>query len=195
MRTFLAYLAFFLIRFLKFTWRVQLVGPEPDYSSGPLVFCFWHGRQAGLFAHPRPRPVAVLASRSRDGELQARILGLLGFFVVRGSSSRGGSAGLKGILRALGSGCDVAFAVDGPRGPAFEVKAGAIAAARQSGGCVIPITTRASRYWTFSRAWDQYQLPKPFATVELVRAQAVSVSPDDLEGVRDSVQKALRSLE
>ena len=193
MRTFLAYAAVFLICILKRTWRVVLDGPDPDYTAGPLVFCFWHGRQAGLFAHPRPRPVVVMASRSRDGDLQARILGLLGFVVVRGSSSRGGAVGLKGILKHVRAGCDAAFAVDGPRGPAFKVKTGAVVAARNTGSRIIPITTKASSCWTFSRAWDQYQLPKPFATVKVVRGDAIAPCENG-EDTRKTVENALHML-
>jgi lysophospholipid acyltransferase (LPLAT)-like uncharacterized protein len=190
MTSVLAVLASLLIRLLRLTWRVTLTGPEPPYDLGPIVFCFWHGRQAGLLAHPRPRPVAVLSSRSRDGELQARILGRLGFVVQRGSSSRGGAEGLKGIIGRLRDGADAAFAVDGPRGPLHEVKPGALAAASSAGATVVPITTRSSRSWIFERAWDRYLLPKPFARVELVRGARLDGPVDPL-----ALRRALEDLE
>jgi hypothetical protein len=172
------------IRLLRATWRVRLSGPTPPYRDGPVVFCFWHGRQAGLFAHPRPRPVAVLASLSRDGALQARILARLGFEVHRGSSSRGGASGLMSLVRAVRGGADAAFAVDGPRGPLHVAKPGALLAARASGAAVVPIAVRASGAWVFEKAWDRYALPKPFAEVELVRGAAMEAStatPERLE--------------
>ncbi len=176
LRALLAPLGTFLLRALAATWRVRLLGPDPPYESGPIVFCFWHGAQAGLFAHPRPRKVAVLASLSRDGTLQAKILSRLGFDVLRGSSSRGGAPGLRGVIRALRSGVDAAFAVDGPRGPLHVVKPGALLAARAAGAAVVPIAVRSSRAWVFERAWDRYALPKPFASVELVRGEAMEAS-------------------
>ncbi|MCP4602511.1 MAG: lysophospholipid acyltransferase family protein [Proteobacteria bacterium] len=191
----LAFFASLLIRLLRLSWRVRLVGPEPDYETGPVVFCFWHGRQAGLFAHPRPRPVAVLASLSRDGTLQARILRLLGFTVVRGSSSRGGAAGLKGLLDVVGNGADAAFAVDGPRGPAFKVKSGAVLVAKQTGGCLIPINTRASSCWTFKKTWDDYQLPKPFARIEIIRGQPIQTTRKEIAPLCASLETALKILE
>ena len=173
LRAFAALLGALAVRLLRATWRVRLLGPAPPYETGPVVFCFWHGRQAGLFAHPRPRPVAVLASLSRDGALQARILARLGFDVHRGSSSRGGAAGLKSLIGALRGGADAAFAVDGPRGPVGVAKPGAILAARAAGAAIVPITVRASRRWVFARAWDGYALPVPFAEVEIVRGEAI----------------------
>ena len=178
-RVLLAVLATWILRLLRSTWRIRLAGPEPRYDSGPLVFCFWHGRQSGLLAHPRPRPVAVLASGSADGALQARILGRLGFLVRRGSSSRGGAAGLKALVDAVRGGADAALAVDGPRGPLGLVKPGAVALARRTGARLVPITFRAARAWVFPRAWDRYLLPKPFAEVEIVRGPPLPVGQLD----------------
>ena len=191
----LAYVVSVLIRLLRWSWRVRMVGPEPVFGTNPLIVCFWHGRQVGLFAHYRPRPVAVLASLSRDGTLQARILGYLGFRVLRGSSSRGGTVGLKGMVDAIRSGNDAVFAVDGPRGPAFQVKPGAVLAAEATNGILIPMTTRASSAWTFDRAWDNYQLPKPFAKVEVVRGNPIDIRPGGVEEARIALERALNQLE
>jgi len=163
----LSFLASSFIRFLRLTWCVRLEGIHLLPAGRPLVFCFWHGVQAGLFAYARPGRVAVMSSLSRDGELQARILQRLGFAVFRGSSSRSGASGLKGLIGALRSGMDAAFAVDGPRGPLHEVKPGALLAARAAGGLIVPITARSSRAFIFDRAWDRYALPRPFAAVTI----------------------------
>jgi hypothetical protein len=192
LRALAALLAAAALRLLRATWRVRLLGPAPPYGQGPVVFCFWHGRQAGLFAHPRPRPVAVLASLSRDGALQARILARLGFDVHRGSSSRGGAAGLKSLIGALRHGADAAFAVDGPRGPLHRAKPGAILAAKAAGAAIVPITARASLRWVFAKAWDEYALPVPFAAVEIVRGGAIdaaSVTPEQVAAAIDALER------
>ncbi len=195
MQLILALLASLIIRLLRLTWRVRLVGPNPFEVSAPRIFCFWHGRQAGLFAHPQQRRVAVLSSLSRDGTLQARILRLLGFIVLRGSSSRRGAAGLKALVDEVCLGADAAFAVDGPRGPAFEIKAGAIVAAQKVGGSLVPITVLASSYWRFSKAWDDYRLPKPFARVDLVRGDAIDASDREIEPLVQALKTRLNELE
>ena len=191
----LAFLAAIVIRLLKLTWRVRVHGPPPEPAGGPHVYCFWHGRQAGLFAYPRPRPTAVLSSLSRDGELQAKILSRLGLTVLRGSSSRGGAAGLKALVGVVREGADAAFAVDGPRGPLHRVKPGAILAAQQSGAALVPITARASRAWVFDKAWDNYLLPKPFARVEIVRGSSMRVDDVEVDSARDELQRKLMSLQ
>jgi lysophospholipid acyltransferase (LPLAT)-like uncharacterized protein len=193
----LAVLAFFaalLIRLLRLTWRVKVVGHQLDFSNGCHVYCFWHGRQAGLLAYPWPREMAVLSSLSRDGALQAKILKRLGLTVLRGSSSRGGAAGLRALVGEVRGGADAAFAVDGPRGPLHRVKPGAILAAQQGGAQVVPITTRASRAWTFDKAWDKYLLPKPFAKVEIVRAPPIPVDGVAVESATAELERALEGL-
>ncbi|MBW2276565.1 MAG: lysophospholipid acyltransferase family protein [Deltaproteobacteria bacterium] len=191
----LAFFAALLIRLLKLTWRVHVVGPRPEPIGGPHVYCFWHGRQAGLFAYPRSRPTAVLSSLSRDGELQARILARLGLTVLRGSSSRGGATGLRALVGAVRDGADAAFAVDGPRGPLHQVKPGAILAAQQSGAALVPITARASRAWVFNKAWDRYLLPKPFARVEIIRAASITVDGVAVDSAREELERTLTSLQ
>lgn len=163
----LSVLATLVIRIFRLTWRVNIQYAVSLPKDRRLVFCFWHGEQASLFAYRHSNPVVVLASLSQDGQLQTQILQRLGFTVCRGSSSRKGAAGLKAVIRKMVSGCDGAFAVDGPRGPAHVAKEGALEAARQAGGLIVPMRTSASSKWVFAKAWDAYCLPKPFARVTI----------------------------
>jgi lysophospholipid acyltransferase (LPLAT)-like uncharacterized protein len=110
-----------------------------------------------------------MVSHSADGIMQARALGVLGFLVVRGSSSRGGARALAAMVRRTKRGdVDAAFAVDGPRGPLGEVKPGAVLAARRAGGVLVPMGSAVLRGKTFTRAWDRFVLAWPFARVAVV---------------------------
>ncbi len=175
-----------MIRALRATWRVTLCGPDPNAEPGPFVFCFWHGNQAGLLAHPRVRPAAVMTSLSRDGALQAKILSRLGFEVVRGSSSRGGAAGLLALIEKIRQDKDALFAVDGPKGPFHVLKPGALHAATTAQVPLITLRAEVDRAWVFHRAWDKYTLPKPFARVTIHRSAPIS---QDLP--REEIEAAL----
>src|SRR5512141_857935 len=61
----------------------------------PFALAFWHGQQFALLRWARFQRIVALVSRSRDGELVAAALSRLGIASARGSSSRGGAAGLK----------------------------------------------------------------------------------------------------
>jgi lysophospholipid acyltransferase (LPLAT)-like uncharacterized protein len=106
-----------------------------------------------------------MVSWSNDGALQAGILDTLGLVVVRGSTSRGGSSGLRAVVRALRTGADAAFAVDGPRGPRGIVHSGAAAAAELAGAEVVPMAAVAWPAVVLSQTWDSYRVVLPFARV------------------------------
>jgi lysophospholipid acyltransferase (LPLAT)-like uncharacterized protein len=150
------------------TLRIELRGSGVLSSAAPLVFAFWHGDQMLLARVPRRRSTVALVSWSRDGDLQRGVLTALGFCVVRGSTSRAGAAGLKGVVRALSSGSDAAFAVDGPKGPNRAVKPGAAKAASLAGAQLVPVGSAGSRCLTLARAWDHFLIPLPFSRVVVV---------------------------
>jgi len=157
----------------------------------PWVLSFFHGTQFGLLAWKRRRETVVLVSHSRDGALQARALGLLGMVVTRGSSSRGGATGLRSLItRAREGERDVAFAVDGPRGPYGVAKPGALAAARALGAVIVPMGVYARNKVVLSRAWDKFQLPLPFSRVTVVLGAPLPLGCRDTALVSHSIGQA-----
>ncbi len=176
-RPFLGALLSFVVRLWVATLRVTVVGDVPE---GGFALAFFHGSQMlGLrwrLSHAQ-RPLAVLVSHSRDGALQAVLLRRLGFRVVRGSSSRGGAQGLRGLLRLVRGGCDSATAVDGPRGPFHQAKQGVLVLARLSKVPVVPLGAAGAQVYVLRKAWDQFQIPWPFSRVSIVLGAPISVTP------------------
>lgn len=173
------------------TLRLRLqVHPDLErHGDVPWVLAFFHGTQWPLLAWRRRRPTLVMVSHSNDGAIQARALGMLGFRVVRGSSSRGGARGLSTIVRAMRRGdVDAAFAVDGPRGPYGDVKPGAALAASRSGGVLVPMGSAVARGKTFERAWDRFALAWPFTRVAVVLG--APVASDDPEALAGAIRVA-----
>lgn len=164
-------------------------------SSGTIVssrrvFAFFHGQQMALLAAERTSPAAVLVSHSKDGDVQAAVMTSLGFWIARGSSSRGGMSGLKRIVRLVRSGFDATFAVDGPRGPARVPKPGAALAARLAGAALLPVASACARKIVLRRAWDAFEIPLPFSRVAIVIGSPVV--PCDAERTPDLLAKALQ---
>ncbi len=166
--------------------------PELDAFEGrPWVLCFHHGRQFPLLAWRRRRPTVVLVSHSRDGQVQSRALRVLGFKVVRGSSSRGGARGLAALVRILretGSRTDAAFAIDGPRGPIGIVKEGALVAARAAGAVLIPMGSAARSAKVLERAWDRFAVALPWTRAAVVLGCPIEASDVD---ARDRLERAI----
>ena len=126
------------------------------------VFVFWHSHQLSALWHYRRTRSAILVSRSRDGEIVARIAASAGYRPVRGSSSRGGSEGLKEIIQIAQSGAPVAVTPDGPRGPRYSIGPGLMLLAQKSGHPITPVAIGLSRFWELP-SWDRFRIPKPFA--------------------------------
>ncbi len=145
--------------------------PWLDYlqEGGRVLLCGWHQQFFAAIHHFKTyasyRP-ALMISQSKDGDIIAGIAQKSGWHTVRGSSSRNGGRALKEMVGQLQHSGLAAHVVDGPKGPAGIIKAGAVSLARSAGAVVVPIFTSSDRAWYFN-SWDRFMLPKPFAKVHL----------------------------
>lgn len=187
------------IRWLAATWRMRVRNLEhlaaARATGKPVLFALWHSRILPLLFHHRGEGVVTLISRHRDGGHLARLAQQWGYGTVRGSSGRGGEAGLLGLVRALGSRGEGAITPDGPRGPAEQVKPGAVAAAQHAGAVLLPVAARTDHAWWFT-SWDRFCLPKPFARVDVVYGPpfAVAEGKDALRQGIDRLERALQAV-
>jgi len=178
-----------------------LIDPALGRAEGRAwSLAFWHGQQFALLRWRRRRPTVALVSLSRDGEMQSRALAQVGMTIERGSSSRGGAAGLKAIVRRLRRGLDAAFAVDGPRGPAGVVRSegggvGAALAARLAGGVVVPMASACASCWVLKRTWDRFELPRPFSRVVVVLGPPIEPDAASPEALGAAVDRARAAAE
>jgi lysophospholipid acyltransferase (LPLAT)-like uncharacterized protein len=143
--------------------------------------------------------MAIMASHSRDGELIRRMLTWLGYHVVRGSSTRGGAGGLKGLIDAVRkSGWNASLAVDGPRGPIYRVKPGILKLAQETQVPLVPGAAAASRRFIFKKAWNRCYLPLPFSRCAIVYGDPIWVPADatdeEFEALRQKLERTLWSL-
>lgn len=197
----LGFIGWVLITLWSATVRVRFVNknvPEGLKAGGKnMIFAFWHGRQFLLFHSHRHRNIIIPASESRDGDIQAVIIGRFGFDVVRGSSKRKGDRALLGMVEGLRKGKDIALAVDGPRGPIYEVKQGVAYLAGKLDKPIIPVATSAKRHWILEKIWDKYMLPAPFTKGVVVYGRPVIVrgtAEEELEAKRRELQAALNEV-
>ncbi len=159
-----------LLGSLFLTLRYRIRGVEHlerlRATGRPVIFVFWHGQMLPLVNLHRDEGSVVLVSEHADGEYITQILQRYGFGTVRGSSTRGAVKGLKGMIRAARRGRDLALTPDGPQGPRFRFKAGALMVAQVTGLPIIPVATGSTAAWWMS-SWDRFMLPKPFSRVNV----------------------------
>ena len=194
-------IAAWLIRGLGRTWRIEYQGVreyDARIAEGErCIFAFWHARLLPLVYTHRRRGIAVLVSRSRDGQLITGVIERLGFVTARGSSSRGAGEGTLEMLDWAGQGRLLAITPDGPRGPAGKVKPGLAYLASRTGLPVVPVATAARRAWALS-SWDRFRIPRPFTRVWVAYGEPLRVparvDDRDAEAWRARLEGAIRDL-
>ena len=179
------YIGLLSVKIISSTYRIKVIKPEIELNvlkRGQVpIYASWHQRFfTGITFFARRKPISIMISQSRDGELISRIVNQLGMHTVRGSSSRGGGKALNEICEMAHRGYRIGHIVDGPRGPFGVVKSGLVRIAQHSGMPIIPTIISAEKKWIF-KSWDRFIVPKPFSRVIIRFGDEINV-PKNLQG-------------
>jgi lysophospholipid acyltransferase (LPLAT)-like uncharacterized protein len=190
-------LVYLAIRLLSWTWFLRRSPADlvPARDSEAVVYAFWHGEQGIMIPVHSGLGITALASLSRDGVLVSRVLDLFGYRVARGSSSRGGSAGLDACVDSLNRDISVGITVDGPRGPRHEPHPGAVVMAARTRRSIVYIVSHCTPAVRL-RSWDRFEIPWPLARVRIAYGQmnAPEDQPEAIEAARVELRKRMKAL-
>ena len=168
---------------------VRVVGAEhipAALARAPsFIPVYWHQHQLFCVRHLLAQRAAgvklgFLISPSVDGEVGAMLVRKVGGEVIRGSSSHTGARALRDYYQALLDNVSPAITPDGPKGPIYKFKPGAVLLAQLSQRPIIPMAYAASRAWRIQ--WDRFVIPKPFSRVAVAVGEPVYV-PKGLDAV------------
>lgn len=193
----IATLGYPVVRALTSTWTWKVSGAEhvdaiTNAGHHPIL-ALWHGRILAATPYFQRRGIVAMASENFDGEWIARLLGKFGYGAARGSTSRGGPAALRQLVRDVKA-HGVAFTLDGPRGPAEVAQPGAVWLAKASGQPLLPFHSEAVSSWKLN-SWDRTQIPKPFTTVAMAIREPIYVPSDaDAQELEASRERMIASL-
>ncbi len=142
-----------------------------------FVLAFWHGTMLVPWYLQRNNNFAALVSPSKDGELLFRLLKKWNYNVVRGSSNESGSEALDKLINFANENFSVSITPDGPKGPQFKMKAGAVVTAKKSG---IPIILLGIHYEKKRKlkSWDKFEIPEFFSKVNVIYSDPVYIDKD-----------------
>lgn len=187
---------YLLITLIGRTVRFEVEGWEnfcEIENNGRLpIYTFWHNKIFLGTYFFRGRGIVVVTSQSFDGEYIARFIQRFGYGAVRGSSTRGGVGALIEAIRCMKNGMPSGFTVDGPKGPRFQAKTGAVILAKKTGNPMMPFTVQARKYWTIG-SWDRLQIPKPFTRAKVIIGKPIYVPPDADDSVVDEKRRELQN--
>lgn len=181
-------------------WTIENTSvPEAFWRDDkPFVLSFWHGNLLMMHKCWNPsKPMRMLISQHRDGQIIARIIGHFGIGSVAGSSSRGGAGALRQMVKALKAGEYVGITPDGPRGPRMRAAEGVVQIARMGGVPVIPCAY-ATRRRKVLRSWDLFKVALPFSEGVILWGNPIDIprTLDDAgtEAKRVEIESALTAL-
>ena len=184
-----------LINIISRTVRFKIEGWEHleaiERAGHVPIYTNWHNRVFLSTYFWRHRGIVVMTSQSFDGEYIARFIQRFGYGSARGSSTRGGTGAFIEMLRLMRQGRPAGFTIDGPRGPRYVAKMGAVLLAKKSGQPILPFTINARRYWQ-ARSWDRFQVPWPFTHAHVRIAPPIYVPADADESLVIAKQAELQ---
>ncbi|NNE98329.1 MAG: lysophospholipid acyltransferase family protein [Pyrinomonadaceae bacterium] len=199
------YALFFFIHILGKTIRFDLSELEKNNHLGwqtmkqfttkkpPCIAAFWHDRILLTTYFWRFSNYAAMVSESFDGEYIARVSQRFGHGIARGSSTRGGTQALRKMIKLLKKDkFSLTLTVDGPKGPRYNVKPGAVLLAKITGTPIVPILIQPLKFWTLN-SWDKLQIPMPFGRAKVFVKEPIFVNRDATEEDLKSYQQELQS--
>jgi lysophospholipid acyltransferase (LPLAT)-like uncharacterized protein len=198
LQSFLAFVGSLYIRLVGVTSRVSWVNravrTNLELTGKGFIYACWHGRQMFLLYLHENDQARPLISKSKDGDLIAKICRHFGLNAVRGSSSRGGMKAVLELKSTLESGMRVGFTPDGPRGPFHEVQHGVLYVAQKLGCPILPFAYGARKSWVFG-SWDKFIVPKLFNRIAIIYGEPFFVHPgDNLSAISKIMQKKLNDV-
>lgn len=188
------------VRLIGPTLRFEIIGVHNAVQIRDQgekgIGAFWHRCIFPSAWFWRNRGIVVMNTVHFDGQWTRRVIERLGFGTVQGSSSRGGIEALAGMAKKLEAGKHVAFTIDGPRGPRYVAKPGAVILARRTGAPISAFHIAVEQGHTFRKAWDLFRLPFPFSRAVLFFAPPVRVPMDaDSETMKRKQAEVQAALE
>lgn len=147
------------------------------YANQNFVIAFWHGTMLVPWFIQNGKNMAALISQSKDGDLLTKLLEYWNYKVVRGSSSSGGEDALEKMIELAKQNYSVAITPDGPRGPQFKFKAGAVITAKKS---QVPLVLLGVAYKKkkILKSWDHFEVPHFFSRANVIFSDPVFISSD-----------------
>jgi len=169
-----------------------------DNENKNYILAFWHGTMIlPWYVHGNPN-CAALISKSKDGDLLAKILKHWNYTVVRGSSSTGGDIALAIMIDFAKNDYSVTITPDGPRGPAHKFKAGAVITAKKSEVPLILAGVGYQKKKVLSN-WDKFEVPYFFSKAKIVYSEPIfivaNLSYEDTSNIISNCENKLNELQ
>lgn len=179
-------LIYLYLKFAYFTskWHILMpLGQDAKMlnDENGLLFAIWHDRLAySMHIFSNYKNMYGLASPHSDGKIISKIVLMMKYKIIEGSTNKNSSAAVKEIIERLKTGSKIVVTPDGPRGPVHKNGSVITKIASKYNKKVVPMSCYASKYFKLN-SWDEMMIPRPFSKIIVMIGE-----PLDLTGAQES---------
>jgi hypothetical protein len=110
--------------------------------------------------------------------------------IILGSSGYSGKEAADQLVEYLKKGYSTVVLPDGPSGPPFQMKKGALHIAMQSNVPIAPMRFKTSHSFEISN-WDRRKWPLPFSRITVEFGEPIQITKDNFEMAYDLISKSM----
>lgn len=166
-----------------------------------IIYALWHSQTFVPFYNKRKDKVVLLTTAARRGQILNSAVKNFGYQIVHLPGFKAQKNWLIQINKLIGfikNGYDTGIVLDGPDGPAYQIKPGIFFIASRTGCPIIPsgigVAKKIKLFWR----WDRYWVPRPFTKAIILYGQPLFLEKDflsqDLEALKSELKKRLDEL-
>ena len=170
------------LRAFAATWRMHTSGLEFIEHLGSTrqqhILAFWHRHYLSIFPLVRSRSTVALTNQTFRGQVIAEICRRTDVPVMQ-INRHGLHSTLAGIRSHVDPGIALGVTIDGPLGPAGEVKPAFVRLAQRLTWPVVPVSVASRPAFVLKNRWDRLEIPLPLATIQIVIGEPICISTTD----------------
>jgi len=192
-----AWLIHYFMRAVNRTLKIKIYGLEN--INGNALFAVWHQSTFVMFDANPIKDMVVLTAKGSRGDIFTKAVEPYGYKIVRvpfDENKKDSAAAAVQLLKCLEEGRNVVIALDGPKGPLFDVKPGIFFLSQKSGKKIVPVGFAASKKLSLGFRWDKFIVPSPFSRIVIYLDAALSgeSKAEELKTAMFSAQKKAEAL-
>ena len=177
---------------VRLTSKIVFIGREKLEENSNHIFCFWHTfifLYFTVFLRSRlhvwmQHPTWYL----KPSHVMLRFTGVKK--IILGSSGYSGREAADQLVEYLKKGYSTVLLPDGPSGPPFQMKKGALHISMQSNVPIVPMRFKTSHSFEISN-WDRRKWPLPFSTIAVEYGEPIQITKDNFDMGYDKISNFL----
>ena len=185
-------LGFIYCLIVHLTSKIVFIGKEQLNERSNYIFCFWHTfifLYFTAFLHTRlhvwmQHPTWYM----KPSHVMLRFIGVRK--IILGSTGHAGKEAAEQLVEYLKKGYSTVILPDGPSGPSFKMKKGALHISLQSSVPIVPMRFQISNSIEIPY-WDRRKWPLPFSKITVEFGAPIQMTQDNFDMACDLISKSL----